>query len=120
MSAYSAKAPGPPDGEPSTRWPVLDDLAAQLDAGGVGQRRLLLVDALRHQDVGEVQRRRPHLDQHLALAGVGWSTSSRVMTFEGSPSSCTRHARMRATLPDEARHGSPASTRSPWRWPTVS
>src|SRR5688572_5788846 len=32
--------------------------------------------------------------------GVGCSTSSKLRTFECSPSSCTRHARMPATMPD--------------------
>ena len=119
MSAYSAKAPGPAGRRPDDPLAGLHDLPAQLEAGRVRQRRLLLVEPLSHEDVGEVQCRRPHLDQHLARPGVGCSTSSRLRTFEGSPSSCTRHARMPATMPDARTAvtwwSEPFATRSPWR-----
>ena len=45
------------------------DLAAQLDPGGEGQRRAHLVGAHGHQHIGEVEGRRPHLDQQLPRPG---------------------------------------------------
>ena len=47
------------------------DLAAQLDARDVRQRRADLVEAAAHEHVGEVRRGSEHPHQHLAGAGFG-------------------------------------------------
>src|SRR3954452_9418793 len=107
MSAYSANAPGPPDGEPMTRWPV-STISPQSSTPGVyGRGGFSWYMPMAMRTSGKFSAAARTLTRTWPSAGVGWSTSSRLMTFEGSPSSCTRHARMPATLPDAGTVPSP-------------
>ena len=116
MTAYSAKAPGPPAGEPMTRCPVLDDLAAQLHARACTAAAAAPGTcpwAMRMS--GKFSAAARTLTRTCPSPGVGTGTSSRVIAgiAELVHPPCAHGPTLGAG------QASP-STRSTWRWPTVS
>src|SRR5215211_3884824 len=112
MTAYSAKAPGPPAGEPSTRCPVstISPHSSIPGVKGSGGFSWYVPCAIRTS--GKFSAAARTFTRTWPGPGVGCSTSSSDRTEEGSPSSCTRHARMRPTLPDRPEPVSPGCEHS--------
>src|SRR4051812_45940069 len=100
MSAYSANAPGPPAGEPSTRCPVPTISPVSSTPGVYGRGGFSWYMPIAMSTSGKFSAAARTSTSTWPSPGVGWSTSSRLMTSEGSPRLWTRHARIPATLPD--------------------